>query len=71
MKERTQAERLYTLLRRKSMTYLELAMTGISTCAHKRLTEGQHLLREGERLVRNRDAKGRVVFRVVQMKRAA
>jgi hypothetical protein len=66
MKERTQAERLFTLLRRKSMTYMDLMLTGISTCPHKRLSEGAHLLRDSERLMRSKDAKGRVTFRVVK-----
>lgn len=71
MKERTQAERLYTLLRRRSMTYMELMLTGISTCPHKRLSEGQHLLREGEQLIRSTDKQGRVAFRVVQAAKQA
>lgn len=62
-----QYERLFSALRRKAMTYLELQLLGVSTAPHKRLAEGEHTLRErGERLVRGRNRQGLVTFRVVK-----
>lgn len=58
----TQGRRLIALLKRKAMTYLEMNMTGISVCGHKRVMEalGPH-----EQLVKGKDAKGRTTWRVV------
>jgi hypothetical protein len=47
-------------------TYLELVMSGISVCPWKRLQEpaAQAALKNGERVLRGKDDKGRVVFMI-------
>lgn len=64
----TQAERAFAILRRRTLTYLELNQLGLSTCLWKRLEEEEHKLAPKERLDRSKDCKGRVVFRVVRVK---
>lgn len=49
-------------------TYGDLLWLGISTCAHRRLSEpsAQRALRKGEVIERDRNAKGLVVFKIVR-----
>jgi hypothetical protein len=50
------------------MTYLDLALTCISTSAHKRLAEyQQHHAPDCERLVRVKNKRGLVAFRVIRV----
>lgn len=66
----TQADRLFALLRRRSMTYMDLILTGISVAPWKRLAEAEHrLLARGEQLIRGVDKCGRRVFRVRKVAR--
>ena len=58
----TQGRRLIAMLKRASMTYLEMNLTGISVSPHKRVLE---CLREDERLVKLKDSRGRLRWRVV------
>jgi len=62
----THAQKLLSALRRRSMTYMELLQLGVSTCPHKRLAEGAHHLKPGERLERKKNAHGLVVLRVTR-----
>ena len=61
----TQAQKLHAALRRKALTYLEMQMLGISTAPHKRLAEGMHYLKPGEKLVKG-ERKGLVTYRVTK-----
>ena len=65
--KQTQGRKLITLLKRRSMTTMELLKTGISTCPWKRVNES---LREDEQLKIGRKTleSGRVVntYRVVK-----
>lgn len=63
---KTQGEQLWKLCRRRAMTYLDLALTCISTAPHKRLAEYAKRAPAGERLVRGKNKRGLVVFRVVR-----
>jgi hypothetical protein len=49
-------------------TYLDLLFLGISTCPWKRLQEPGALaaLKPGERIVRGKDAQGRVTFQITR-----
>lgn len=67
-KQRTQAEALFSLLRRRSMTYMDLLSTGISVCPWKRMSEEEGKLLPKEKLKRETKC-GRVVFRVVKAAR--
>lgn len=58
-----QGRRLIKLLKIRGMTSLELQMTGISTCWHKRVAE---TLEPGERLVSHKNARGLNVYRVTK-----
>jgi hypothetical protein len=51
---RTQAERLYIAMRMRpfGLTYAELQRLGVSTAPHKRIAEGVHYLKPGERIAR-------------------
>lgn len=62
----TQGRKLVALLKRRQMTYLEMLLTGISTCPWKR---AQEQLRPSEQLVKGRDKKGRTTWRVVSATR--
>lgn len=61
----TQAQRLYAALRRKPHTTMELLALGVSVCPWRRLTEGLHYLRPGEKLLKG-ERDGRVTYRVVK-----
>lgn len=61
----TQAQKLHTHLRRRAMTYMEMLSLGISTCVHKRLAEGMHYLKPGEKLVKG-ERKGLRTYRVTK-----
>lgn len=61
----TQAERLFSHLRRKAMTTMEMLSLGISVAPWKRIVEGLHHLKPGEKLVKgSRD--GVRTYRVVK-----
>ena len=62
--QKTQAEQIYTALRRKPHTYMEMLGLGVSVCPWKRATEGTHYLKPGESLVRGTNAKGLTTYRV-------
>lgn len=47
------------------MTYMEMLSLGISTCVHKRLAEGVHHLKPGEKLVKG-ERKGLRTYRVTK-----
>lgn len=66
MKKQSQAQRLYIHLRRKALSYMEMLMLGVSTCPHKRLKEGLHHLKPGERLDKQPGADGLIRYRVVR-----
>lgn len=59
----TQGRRLIKLLKTRGMTSLELQMTGISTCWHKRVAES---LEKDELLVPRKNERGLNVYRVVK-----
>jgi hypothetical protein len=59
----TQAERLFTHLRRRAHTTMEMLALGISVAPWKRVIEGQHYLRRGEKLVKG-ERNGRVTYSV-------
>lgn len=61
--KQTQGRRLIKLLKHKGMTSLELQMTGISTCWHKRVAE---CLEPDELLIGPKNARGIKVYRVVK-----
>lgn len=63
---KTQGAQLWKLCKRRAMTYLDLALTCISTSPHKRLAEYSKHAPVGERLVRSKNKRGLVVFRVVR-----
>lgn len=66
---KTQGQRLLHACRQRAMTYGDLLALRISTAPWKRLEEAaHHYLREGERLIRGKNAKGLVVFRVTRAK---
>ncbi len=58
----SQGRRLIALLKRKPMTYGEMHATGISTSPQKRVIEK---LRQDEVLVKIKNARGLVMWRVV------
>jgi hypothetical protein len=62
----TQGQRLITMLRRRGMTTLEMQLQGISVCPWKRLAESSHLLKEGERLSKTKNARGLYVYRITR-----
>ena len=65
---KTQGAKLWKLCKRRPMTYLDLALTCISTSAHKRLAEyQQHHAPDCERLVRVKNKRGLVAFRVIRV----
>lgn len=66
MSVKTQAERLFALLRRKGMTTMEMLQTGVSVAPWKRLVEEKHKLRKGEKLVKSKNARGLTVYRVTK-----
>ena len=55
---------------KRKPTYLTLVLSGISACPWRRLSEpaAQAALRKGERLVRGKDSRGRVVFQITRRK---
>ena len=59
----TQAERIFTHLRRKAMTYGEMLDLHVSTSPWRRVSEGLHHLKPGEKLVKGQ-RKGLVTYRV-------
>lgn len=61
----TQAEVLYAHLRRKAMTTMEMLSLGVSVSPWKRITEGAHHLRPGEKLVKG-ERKGMRTYRVTK-----
>lgn len=61
----TKGRQLIRLLKRCGMTYMEMLDMGISTCPWKRI---QEQLRPGEVLVKRKNARGLVVWRVVSTK---
>lgn len=61
----TQAERLFEALRRRPMTYGDMLELKVSTSPWKRVTEGLHRLKPGEKLVKG-ERKGLVTYRVVK-----
>lgn len=61
----TQAERIFTHLRRRAHTTMEMLQLGISVSPWKRISEGLHRLRPGERLVKG-ERKGLRTYRVVR-----
>lgn len=62
---KTQAEILYSHLRRRAMTTMEMLSLGVSVAPWKRLVEGQHYLKPGEVLVKG-ERKGLRTYRVVK-----
>jgi hypothetical protein len=64
--KQTQAQQLYTALRRKPHTYMEMLRLGISTSPWRRLTEAQSKLRPGEKIVKGVNARGLVTYRVLR-----
>lgn len=46
MTKQTQGRRLVELLKKRSMTSMQLQMTGISTCWHKRVAEALRFMPE-------------------------
>ena len=62
--KQTQAQRLFSALRRKPHTYMDMLMLGISTSPWRRLTEAQSRLRPGERIVKATNARGLVTWRI-------
>lgn len=63
---KTQAEVLFQHLRKRWMTTRDMLDLRISNSPWKRLSEGQHHLRPGERIVKKPNAKGLVCYRVVR-----
>lgn len=63
---KTQAERLYHELRKRWMTAGDMLDLHISTSPWRRLTEGTHHLREGERLAKKVNGRGLIAYRVVR-----
>jgi hypothetical protein len=61
MKDTRQGRRLISMLKRKSMTYLEMNLLGISVSPQKRVAE---CLRDDEVIVKGR-RDGRTTWRVV------
>ena len=74
--KQSQGARLVEYIRRSQQhgiawpTYGDLLRQGFSTCPWKRLQEpaAQAALRKGERLVRGKDARGRVTFQITRRK---
>lgn len=66
MKTDTQGAKLWKLCKRRAMTYLDLALTCVSTSPHKRLSEYAKRAPAGEVLVRAKNKRGLVVFKVVK-----
>lgn len=60
---KTQAERLYAALRRRPHTTMEMLALGVSVCPWRRLSEGLHYLKPGEKLVKG-ERDGRVTYAV-------
>lgn len=60
----------YKVIHGRWPTYGDLLRTGYSTCPWRRLTEpgAQSALRKGERIVRGKDAIGRVTFEITRRK---
>lgn len=63
---KTQGEQLWSMCKRRAMTYLDLALTCVSTSPHKRLAEYAKHAPAGERLVRAKNRRGLVVFKVLK-----
>lgn len=63
---KTQAEALFSHLRRRWHTYGDMLSLRVSTSPWKRISEGLHHLKEGERLEKRTNHKGLVVYRVVK-----
>lgn len=61
----TQAETLYSHLRRRAMTTMEMLALGVSVCPWRRISEGQHYLRPGE-VIKKGERKGLVTYRVTK-----
>jgi hypothetical protein len=59
----TQAEILYRHLRRRAMTTMEMLALGVSVAPWKRIAEGRHHLKPGERIVKG-ERKGLVTYAV-------
>ena len=68
---KTQAERIYTHLRRKPHTYGEMLALRISTSPWKRIFDGQRHLKEGEQLVSGTNKDGLVTWKVAKVKAKA
>ena len=62
MSKVSQGRRLIDLLLRRGYTTMELQMTGISSCWHKRCREA---LRKDEHLIATKNAAGLNVYRVI------
>jgi hypothetical protein len=62
----TQGRRLIAVLKRKSMTTMEMLSLGISVAPWKRIAEQ---LRPDEHLVKRKNERGLTVYRVVQATR--
>lgn len=63
---KTQAEVLYRHLRRRWMTYGDMLALQVSVCPWKRVSEGLHHLRDGEKLAKKTTHRGLVAYRVVK-----
>lgn len=59
----TQGRQLIRMLKRRGMTTMDLVQTGISVCPWRRIAEG---LQPGERLVKTKNARGLIVYRVTR-----
>jgi hypothetical protein len=59
----TQGRRLIALLKRKGHTTMDLLQTGVSVAPWKRIAES---LQPGERLVKKKNDRGLLVYRVVR-----
>ena len=62
----TQGRRLISALKRRAYTYLEMNMLGISVAPHMRIVES---LRDGEQIVKGKNARGLVTWRVISATR--
>jgi hypothetical protein len=60
----TQAEQLYAAIRLRPMTTMELLQMGVSVAPWKRISEGVHHLKPGERVVKERNWRGLVTYAV-------
>ena len=61
----TQGRQLIRALKRRGMTTMEMLQTGISVAPWKRVAEQ---LKPGERLVKTKNARGLLVYRVTSVR---